>query len=44
MTKTLLSKNFNMSAHFSAGKMHYSPMAWLDNQGHMIAKEPVHSE
>lgn len=41
MTKTLLSKHFTMSAHFSAGK---SPMVWLDNLGHVIAKELVHSE
>lgn len=44
MTKTLLSKHFTMSAHFSAGKIYYSPMVWLDNLGHVIAKELVHSE
>ena len=44
MTKILLSKHFTMPVHFSVGKIYYSPIVQLDNLGHKIIKDLVHSE
>lgn len=43
MTKILLSKHFALPVHFAVGKI-YSPVVQLDNLGHRIIKELLHSE